>query len=115
VRRFDGYHLSISKAQREELAVAIGEDGFYLLQAIYAETGPQALKASPKVEILRGSGSSNFTGWMAKSIGEPRTNGANRPICANLRERNGVKRATLVYFEGVEETTKLPKEAQDEV
>ncbi len=31
----------------------IGEDGFDLLKAIYSETGPQALKTSPKVEILR--------------------------------------------------------------
>jgi transposase len=52
-RRFDSYGLPTSKAKREELAVAIGEDGFYLLQAIYVETGPQELKASPKVEILR--------------------------------------------------------------
>jgi transposase len=52
-RRFDGYRLPTSKEKREELAVQIGEDGFYLLQAIYSETGPQALKTSPKVEILR--------------------------------------------------------------
>lgn len=52
-RRFDGYHLPTSKAKREELAITIGEDGFYLLQAIYSETGPQELKASLKVETLR--------------------------------------------------------------
>jgi len=52
-RRFDGYHLPTSKAKREELAVTIGEDGFYLLQAIYSDDGPQELKASSKVEILR--------------------------------------------------------------
>jgi transposase len=52
-RRFDGYHLPTGKAKREELAVKIGEDGFYLLQAIYSETGPQELKESPKVDILR--------------------------------------------------------------
>jgi transposase len=52
-RRFDGYHLPTSKAKREVLAVKIGEDGFYLLQAIYYENGPQALKASAKIEILR--------------------------------------------------------------
>ena len=34
-RRFDGYSLPTSKAKREELAVGIGEDGFYLLEAIY--------------------------------------------------------------------------------
>ena len=52
-RRFDGYRLPASKEKREELAVQIGEDGVYLLQAIYSETGPQALKTSPNVEILR--------------------------------------------------------------
>jgi transposase len=52
-RRFDGYRLPTSKAQREALAVQIGEDGFYLLQAIYAKAGPKELKESPKVEILR--------------------------------------------------------------
>ena len=52
-RRFDSYSLPTSKARREELAVAIGEDGFYLLQAIYSETSPQVLNTSPKVEILR--------------------------------------------------------------
>jgi len=52
-RRFDGYGLPTSKAKREALAVAIGEDGFYLFQAIFAETGPQVLKTSPKVDILR--------------------------------------------------------------
>ena len=40
-RRFDSYSLPTSKAKREELAVAIGEDGFYLLQAIYSEASPQ--------------------------------------------------------------------------
>jgi len=52
-RRFDGYCLPKSKAKREALAVTIGEDGFYLLQAIYSEAGLQELKASPRVEALR--------------------------------------------------------------
>ena len=52
-RRFDGYQLPTSKTKREALAVTIGEDGFYLLQAIYSEAGPQELKASAKVETLR--------------------------------------------------------------
>ncbi len=41
------------KPKREALAVAIGEDGFYLLQTIYSEAGPPELKTSPKIEILR--------------------------------------------------------------
>jgi transposase len=52
-RRFEGYRLPTSDGKREELAVTIGEDGFYLLQAIYSESGPPELKRSPKIEILR--------------------------------------------------------------
>jgi len=52
-RRFEGYHLPSNKTKREELAVTIGEDGFYFLQAIHSETCPPALKTSPKVEVLQ--------------------------------------------------------------
>jgi transposase len=52
-RRFDGYRLPTSKEKREELAVTIGEDGYYLLQSIYLEGSPQELKTSSKVEMLR--------------------------------------------------------------
>jgi transposase len=52
-RRFDGYQLPASQTKREELAIAIGEDGFELLQAIYSESGLEQLKTSTKVEILR--------------------------------------------------------------
>lgn len=49
----DGYRLPTSKTKREELAVSIGEDRFYLLQAIYSDEAPQTLKRSTKVETLR--------------------------------------------------------------
>jgi transposase len=52
-RRFDGYRLPTSQSKREELAVEIGEDGFYLLQAIHSEICPQELKTSPKVAIFQ--------------------------------------------------------------
>ncbi len=52
-RRFDGYGLPTSQSKREELAIAIGADGFELLQAIYFESSPDPVKASSKVEILR--------------------------------------------------------------
>ena len=52
-RWFDGYRLPTSSAKREELAVVIGEDGFYLLQAIHAEPCPPALKRSLKVELFQ--------------------------------------------------------------
>jgi len=52
-RRFDSYSLPKSKTKRTEVAVTIREDGFYLLEAIYAKNGPPALKSSTKVEVLR--------------------------------------------------------------
>ncbi len=52
-RRFDGYRLPTSSAKREERAVEIGEDGFYLLQAIHSETCPPELKTSPKVKVFQ--------------------------------------------------------------
>lgn len=52
-RRFDGYRLPASQTKREELAIAIGEDGFGLFQAIHSESSPEQIKTSPKAEILR--------------------------------------------------------------
>ncbi len=52
-RRFESYHLPKSQTKQEKLAVQIGEDGFYLLAAIYGENGPESLKRSAKVETLR--------------------------------------------------------------
>lgn len=52
-RQFDGYVLPTSPAKREELPVAVGEDGFYLLQAIYSEACPAELKTSPKPDLCR--------------------------------------------------------------
>jgi len=52
-RRMDSYRLPSGKADRRALAVAIGEDGFYLFEAIHAKNGPEGLKTSPKVEVLR--------------------------------------------------------------
>jgi hypothetical protein len=78
-RRFDGYRLPTSSAKREELAVAIGEDGFYLLQAIHSETCPPELKHHRKWSYSKGSGSNNITGVKARSIGGRRKNGANLP------------------------------------
>jgi transposase len=52
-RRFDGYRLPKSKPKREELAVTIGEDGYYLLQAAYAPEAPASLSDSRMLEVLR--------------------------------------------------------------
>ena len=52
-RRFEGHGLPSSRAKREQLAVVIGEDGYALLQAIYAEGCPTELKTSSKVAMLQ--------------------------------------------------------------
>ncbi len=52
-RRFDGYRLPKSKSKREELAVTIGEDGFYLLQEAYGAEAPTSLADSRMLEVMR--------------------------------------------------------------
>jgi transposase len=52
-RRFDGYRLPKSKSKREALAVTIGEDGFYLLEAAYGAEAPAVLSESRMLEVLR--------------------------------------------------------------
>ena len=52
-RRFDSYRLPAGKAERNELAVQIGEDGYALFEAIHSDSAPQVLKTLAKVEILR--------------------------------------------------------------
>ena len=52
-RRFDGYRLPKSKPKRETLAVTIGEDGYYLLEAAYAPEAPATLSESRMLEMLR--------------------------------------------------------------
>jgi transposase len=50
--RMEGYRLPAGKAQRETLAVTIGEDGFRLLQALLTPQAPPFLKTLPAVQIL---------------------------------------------------------------
>jgi transposase len=52
-KRFDSYHLPKSAEKREQFAEKIGEDGFYLLQAVYADSSPDALNKSSVVETMR--------------------------------------------------------------
>ena len=52
-RRFDSYNLPKSKAKREAMAVTIGEDGFFLLQAANAVEAPKILSESRMLEVLR--------------------------------------------------------------
>ena len=51
--RFSNYRLPKSKDKRQILAEEIGEDGWYLLDRLYADTTPAQLQAVPAVETLR--------------------------------------------------------------
>lgn len=51
--RFSNYRLPKSKDKRQILAEEIGEDGWYLLDRLYADTTPAQLRAVPAVETLR--------------------------------------------------------------
>ncbi len=51
--RFSNYRLPKSKDKRQILAEEIGEDGWYLLDRLYADTTPAHLRAVPAVETLR--------------------------------------------------------------
>jgi len=81
-RRFDGYRLPKSKPKREALAVTIGEDGFFLLQAAYAPEAPPALSQSRMLEVMRRIWvqqyyrDGNNTHWRTKqNYGQPPANG----------------------------------------
>lgn len=51
--RLEQYRLPKKKSQREQLALEIGADGYYLLSAIYDDTAPAYLRQIPAVETLR--------------------------------------------------------------
>jgi transposase len=52
-RRVENTRLPRQKDERNALAVTVGQDGFDLLDAIYAETAPMELRWLKAVEILR--------------------------------------------------------------
>ncbi len=52
-KRVENTRLPSKKEERNAWAITVGEDGFYLLNAIYAETAPPELRWLPAVEILR--------------------------------------------------------------
>jgi transposase len=52
-RRFDGYRLPKGKKRRLELAIAIGQDGYYLLNAALHETAPAEVRTLPAIDIMR--------------------------------------------------------------
>ncbi len=60
-RRVENYRLPKLDSEREALGNQMGEDGFSLLERIYALNAPEWLRYLPAVEILRtGLGSTIF-------------------------------------------------------
>jgi transposase len=51
--RFEEYRLPENKAERYQLAEAIGQDGFYLWQQLWATTAPAGSSQLPAVAVLR--------------------------------------------------------------
>lgn len=51
--RFEQYRLPKGKQAQQTLAEQVGRDGLHMLEAIYANTAPPAIKLLPEVEILR--------------------------------------------------------------
>jgi transposase len=80
-RRMDNYRLPKSKEKREELAITIGEDGFYLLQQIYHPSAPSFLATMPAVEILRQV-------WLQHFYLETLTGEENETLQVRWREEN---------------------------
>ena len=52
-RPFDSYRLPKAQAEREALAVAIGVDGFHLLQAVYTQAAPTAVRQLAILDTMR--------------------------------------------------------------
>jgi transposase len=51
--RVENYRLPKAEAERQQLAAAIGADGFTLLRAAYAPEAPPTVRKAPAVEVLR--------------------------------------------------------------
>jgi transposase len=51
--RFEAYRLPEKQAEREALQAQIGQDGSYLLTAIYSDQAPGWLRELPAVEVMR--------------------------------------------------------------
>lgn len=51
--RWEEYHLPKTKAKRHELGAQVGQDGLFLLRAIYAAGTPSWLREIPAIETLR--------------------------------------------------------------
>ena len=58
--RWEDYHLPKTKAKRHELGAQVGQDGLFLLRAIYAAGAPSWLQEIPAIETLRQVWIQNF-------------------------------------------------------
>lgn len=76
-RRVDDSHLPEGQDARRALAVTIGEDGVFLLRAVYAANAPVWLRTIPAVEALRRMWMQQYVviddtlGWRSEEQGLP--------------------------------------------
>src|SRR5262249_35299345 len=87
-RRFDDERLPKAEKDREALALEIGQDGFTLLQVLYAPTAPEWLRSVPAVEILRQV-------WIQQYVREAEAAGSER-----LRWRTAAEIPAAAQFIG---------------
>ncbi len=52
-RRADNYRMPRSQTERDKFALAVGADGFALLQAVWSAAAPPSLRELPAMEALR--------------------------------------------------------------
>lgn len=52
-QRAENYRLPKAQTARDALAIAVGADGFALLEAAFAEHTPAVVRAEPAIEVLR--------------------------------------------------------------
>jgi transposase len=51
-RRFDSYRLPKGDTKRRDLAIAIGQDGYFLLTAAFGESAPVEVRTLPMIDIM---------------------------------------------------------------
>ena len=70
--RLEDYRLPSTQADRQQLAVTIGQDGFALLTAVAAPTAPVGSGSALPSTCYAGSGGSSMTPQRPRSAGAPR-------------------------------------------
>ena len=97
-KRGENNRLPSKKGERNAWAITVGADGFYLLDAIYADTAPPELRGLPAVEILRQVWLQQYYApteevkLRSEKDGPPSANRIRSPY--EIEARNSTKRST---------------------